>query len=285
MAFGRAGDILARFGRRGKRMNWASALRADLASQARDWAKAHHAAFYESRAKEDPTVLFEASSDRKTHGNFLASSWQAIRENPEWRQRLEKPHSQKQALPEEKRAQAKELDSCNSSDAILMNCFCYPGAGPALLGVSGGGSAPHFGFKAKLRLEEGLDSTEIDMLLGDVIVEAKLTETDFTAKPEAQVSKYASLASCFDVETLPRENGSFAGYQLIRNVIAAHEQGRRLVVLIDLRRPDLLQEWWRVHSSIRDTSLRLRCGFRTWQEVAAASPAPLRDFLHEKYGL
>lgn len=267
-------------------MNWSGSLRAELARRARAWADRHGVPYYLSLGSE-PTVLFEATEDGRCHGNFLPASWEAIRSNPEWARRLKKTHSRKRALPEEKRAGARELDSSNSSDALLMNCFCFPGAAEAILGntVSNTGP-PSFGFPAAVRLADGTtDATEIDMRLGGLIVEAKLTESDFTTRPEAHVLRYSELGTCFDVQSLPRESGSIAGYQLIRNVLAAAQLGAQLLVLIDQRRPDLLHEWWRVHASISEVSLRLRCGFRTWQGVAAASPPALREFLQEKYGL
>jgi hypothetical protein len=60
---------------------------------------------------------------------------------------------------------------------------------------------------------------------------------------------------------------------------------RRFVVLLDARRPDLLREWWVIHSAIRSSELRSRCGFVFWQEIASAAPDDLRAFLDEKYGL
>ena len=89
--------------------------------------------------------------------------------------------------------------------------------------------------------------------------------------------------------TADGDNGaasSYAGYQLIRNVLAvARNPGARFVVLLDGRRPDLLREWWGVYGAIRDADLRARCGFVLWQELAAVAPAPLREFLATKYGL
>jgi len=77
-----------------------------------------------------------------------------------------------------------ELDSVNSSDALLMNIFCHPGVvadgalSPAvarLLGVEEA-SQPCFGINPRVPLRSGrLDRTEIDMHLGDLFVEAKLT--------------------------------------------------------------------------------------------------------------
>ena len=267
-------------------MNWANALRVELARRARAWAAKQDLPSYQSLGAE-PTILFEKSPDGLLHGNFHPDSWKAIRSNPDWERRLTKPHSQRVALPEERRATAKELDSSNSSDALLMNCFCFPGVNSSVLGDSVPGlSRPVFGFPAGLRLTgDTVDATEVDMHVGGVIVEAKLTEADFTARPEAHVLRYTDLGSCFDVSSLPRKADSILSYQLIRNVLAAAQHSMHLVVLIDARRPDLLQEWWRVYASISDVSLRLRCGFRTWQQVAAETPPDLRRFLQEKYGL
>lgn len=267
-------------------MNWSGALRAELASRAREWAQDRGVSFYESLGSA-PTVLFERDASGGSHGNFHPDSWRAICANLDWKRRLDKVHSQLRALPEVRRAAAKELDSCNSSDALLMNCFCFPGTVALLLGVSAPTSAaPVFGFPAALSLVDGtLDATEIDMWFGGLVVEAKLTEADFTARPEAHVLRYKNLSSCFDLASLPRDGGTILGYQLIRNVLAADQHNAGLVVLIDGRRPDLLHEWWRVHAAIKDQTLRLRCSFRTWQEVAAVSPPALREFLRARYGL
>jgi hypothetical protein len=232
-------------------------------------------------------VLFERDASGNAHGNFHPASWKAMRANPNWAGRLEKVHSRASALPQPKRASARELDSCNSSDALLMNCFCFPRIGTSLLGIaSSTSSAPVFGIRAEVSLADGTpDATEIDMEFGGMFVEAKLTEADFTVTSEAHIRRYKKLDACFDVAFLPREEGALLGYQLIRNVLAAQQHGKGLLVLLDGRRPDLLREWWRIHSAIAHPNLRLRCGVRTWQEVAAASPPTLREFLNAKYGL
>jgi len=182
------------------------------------------------------------------------------------------------------------MDSSNRSDALLMNCFCYPGASTRILkGLdlpAEPSAQPEFGVKAKLPLADGSeDATEIDMRVGGMLFEAKLTEKDFTSRPPAHVKRYRDLASEFDLSALPSNAGDVGGYQLIRNVLAAAHHKAVLVVLLDQRRPDLLQEWWRIHLAIKDLGLRLRCGFRTWQEVASVSPSPLREFLARKYAL
>jgi aryl carrier-like protein len=123
------------------------------------------------------------------------------------------------------------------------------------------------------------------MLLGATLVEAKLTEKDFTSKPKANVSSYAALRDVFDVNLLPADEDNFQGYQLIRNVLAADQHGKRLIVLLDSRRPDLLEHWWRVHAAISAGELRKRCGVRFWQQLAAAADPQHRDLLLQKYGI
>ena len=78
----------------------------------------------------------------------------------------------------------------------------------------------------------------------------------------------------------------YVSYQLLRNVLAiARHPHRHFRVLLDSRRPDLLREWWTIFGAIRDPAVRSRCGFVLWQELAAACPAPLQEFLVRKYGL
>lgn len=170
-----------------------------------------------------------------------------------------------------------------------MNCFAYPGAAPSIanrLDLTDVSGEPEFGFRPSVGLIDGTsDATEVDMRIGGTLFEAKLTEADFTTRPERHVRRYRDLDLIFDVPALPTRGSGIAGYQLIRNVLAASQHGAALVVLLDYRRPDLLQEWWEVHAAIRDPQLRQRCHFRTWQQLAAAVPGDLRKFLRVKYGL
>ena len=100
-----------------------------------------------------------------------------------------------------------ELDTCTSSDALLMNIFCYPGLSrdcrvPALLGTDPGASLC-FGYKARVPLVDGrFDRTEVDLRLGNVLVEAKLTEGDFQSAGKAHswhiaISRRCSTGSNF----------------------------------------------------------------------------------------
>ncbi len=270
------------------RMRWSEKLRETLRHYAQKWAEQERVPYYLSLGSA-PTVLFERTPDGSLHGNFHSSSWRAMQANSKWKQRLLKPHTQRRALPEAKRGSAAELDSSNSSDALLMNCFCFPDTEQSLLrliGATPGADQPEFGFSPRVTLADGQeDSTEIDMCIGGCFVEAKLTETDFTFRPLEHVDRYRHFRECFDTEALPLRGTNIGGYQLVRNVLAAAQHGVALVVLLDARRPDLLHEWWQVHSANRDGNLRRRCRFRTWQEVANASPRALASFLRAKYAL
>jgi hypothetical protein len=103
----------------------------------------------------------------------------------------------------------RELDSSMSSDALLMNVFCTPGVAESAavqnaLGTEGD-AAPVFGWKARVPLVNGrFDRTEVDMRLGTLLVEAKLTEGDFQAREAGIVEAYRDFDAVFDRELLPR---------------------------------------------------------------------------------
>jgi restriction endonuclease-like protein len=262
----------------------------DLSRRALAYGDSIGALSYRSNGSPGVT-LFPVAADGSRHGNFLPASFAAIRAEETWADRLAKPHSRRRtALPTPHDADAGELDSCTSSDALLMNVFCLPGVMTgemaALLSVAPG-SKPSFGIPGLVQLEDGrTDATEIDMRIGDAQVEAKLTEADFTRRPVAHVERYAGLYETFDREALPRDGDEYLSYQLIRNVLAVAPHPNRIFrVLLDARRPDLLHEWWRLFSAIRDADVRLRCGFVLWQEIASVAPTPLQEFLATKYGL
>lgn len=293
---------------------YALALRLELSFRNQKYAAKHelpHALSY----GEQPVVCFEPYEGDRRHGNFLPQTYRAILDHDNWRRRLLKPHSQaRTALPRTRRWN--ELDSSNSSDALLMNVFCYPGVFRdgrlyTLLGVDGD-CIPEFGFKARVPFAASppagknggspvrrFDRTEVDMRLGALLVEAKLTETDFQAREPEVVEAYCEFAEVFDIRALPRltPSGEYSGavrrrgrdryssYQLIRNVLAAHATGCSFCVLADARRPDLIQAWYEVMRCVRNADLRVRCKVLTWQELASAVPRRLQHFLGEKYGI
>jgi hypothetical protein len=85
-------------------------------------------------------------------------------------------------------------------------------------------------------------------------------------------------------EAEPVEAG-YAGYQLIRNVLAAYAEGCSFCVIHDERRPDLREAWFEVMAAVRSAALRVRLKVMTWQELAAWLPEELQDFLDLKYGI
>jgi hypothetical protein len=263
-------------------------LRSELAERAKHYALENNLSGYESIGAM-PAYLFEPSVPPSQHGNFVEGSYRAICADRSWSTRLNKVHPQLAALPEEKRQHAKEMDSCNSSDALLMNCFCYPKAAARIISKFFPGHAVEpveFGVAGKVALMDGSqDATEIDMKIGPTIFEAKLTETDFTARPKSHVVRYKRFRDVFNPDMLRQTTDEYCGYQLIRNVLAAEQYGWRFYVICDARRPDLLREWWVVHAAIREEFLRCRCGFLLWQEIALACPSTLTRFLRFKYGL
>ena len=270
-------------------MNLSAALRHELADRARKYARREslpHCLSYGA----DPVVCFTPYEDDARHGNFLRGSYKAIRTTPAWQKRLTKVHSQaRRSLPGSDRRWM-ELDSCMSSDALLMNIFCYPrvfqdGAVSSLLGVESG-TAPSFGHKARVPLASGrFDRTEVDMRLGDLLVEAKLTESDFQSAEKRVLLAYRDFLVAFDHEQLPQTEKRYLSYQLLRNVLAAYAQQCSFCVLVDARRPDLIDAWYAVMKCVRPVELRTKLRISTWQEVADVAPPKLRVFLAGKYGI
>jgi len=77
----------------------------------------------------------------------------------------------------------------------------------------------------------------------------------------------------------------YAGYQLIRNVLAAYAEGCSFCVLHDDRRPDLREAWFKVLAAVKLAELRVRLSVLTWQELAEHLPVELQEFLDWKYGI
>jgi hypothetical protein len=102
----------------------------------------------------------------------------------------------------------RELDSSLSSDALLMNILCYPGVTRRrevcrILGLEPG-SVPEFGFMPRIPLlSEATERTEIDMKLGNMLFEAKLTEGDFQIQRAELVEGYRDLRDIFECRHLP----------------------------------------------------------------------------------
>lgn len=263
----------------------AAALRAEISArnQARAASFAHELSW-----SSVPSVLYAESAG--VHGNFLAASWARIQANPAWRRRLAKSYTASRRVPRAGDRRRFELDCAASSDALLMNIFCYPkmlhrSTLCALLGIEPG-LEPEFGVRPSIpRLHGHVDRTEIDMRLGDLLVEAKLTESDFQRAPLRLLGRYPGLEDVFDVERLPMVNGFVRSWQLVRGVLAAQASSAAFLVFCDRRRPDLIDRWFAVMNAVSSSALRTRLGLLTWQEIAATLPARLQQFLEEKYGI
>jgi hypothetical protein len=250
---------------------------------------AMHGHLHERTDGSVPGVLF-GCDERGCHGNFYVDSYRSIVAQPQWLRRLSKVHTGYRRARARANWEWKELDCAHSSDALLMNVFCYPGITslPAVVGMLGidPSEIAEFGFKPRTPLASGLyDNTEIDLKLGGLLMEAKLTESDFQVADARLVQRYRDLETVFDVSELPMREGKHCGYQLIRGVLAAYATGCAFCVLCDARRPDLVEMWYRVMRAVRDYELRCRLKLLTWQEVAEVVPAKLRDFLAVKYGI
>jgi hypothetical protein len=55
--------------------------------------------------------------------------------------------------------------------------------------------------------------------------------------------------------------------------------------LTDARRVDLIEAWHQVLRAVLPASLRCRLQLLTWQELGAALPAELQQFMLGKYGI
>ncbi len=184
---------------------YASELRRELGLRNRQWARER--AHVESYGNP-PVIVYPPENEH--HGNFFDPAYAAIAARPQWMRRFNKIHPREKSLPKADSGRRwRELDSSMSSDALLMNVFGTPGVAqsPALrraLGVEGD-EPPVFGWKAKVPLKNGrFDRTEVDMRLGSLLVEAKLTEGDFQTKAAAVVEGYRDFDEVFDRERLPR---------------------------------------------------------------------------------
>jgi hypothetical protein len=217
-----------------------------------------------------------------------------------------------------------ELDTASSSDALLMSIFCHPRVfdGERLTPQVANlfrvdvVSRPCFGVRPGVPLrrsakgKELVDRTEIDLTLGDLYCEAKLTESDFQTAPPTLVERYRDLEAVFNVPRLPQyvmeppplppsvdpddptvnlprrvSRQCVAGYQLIRNVLAAYAAEASFCLLLDARRGDLIEQWFAVLSAVHSPAFAWRLKLLTWQELATVLPHDLQNFLALKYGI
>jgi hypothetical protein len=263
-------------------------LRSELSARNLKFASSH-GYLYELTDGQVPSVIFGRDCDGR-HGNFHPSAYRRICANDRWARRLVKVHTAHKRSRLRSNWQWKELDCCNSSDALLMNIFCHPHmmdqpTARALLGIESN-AVPEFGFKPRTPLlNDKHDNTEIDMKIGELLVEAKLTESDFQSADLGLISRYRDLETVFDLSELPTRDGKHSGYQLIRGTLAAYAAECSFCVFCDSRRPDLVESWYRIMRAVRPFELRCRLKMFTWQELASVLPEDLQQFLSAKYGI
>ncbi len=109
------------------------------------------------------------------------------------------------------------------------------------------------------------------------------TAADASAAAEVSAEFQAGIVARAR-EAEPAEPG-YAGYQLIRNVLAAYAEGCSFCVIHDARRPDLREAWFEVMAAVKSFEMRVRLKVTTWQELAELLPEELREFLDCKYGI
>ncbi|MFZ1009660.1 MAG: hypothetical protein WAN65_22670 [Candidatus Sulfotelmatobacter sp.] len=200
-------------------MHTAMALRRELSVRGQQIATAT-GSVHDLTPGEMPSVIFGRDENR-LHGNFHPASYRNICANPQWARRLRKVHTASRKPSPATGRRWMELDCANSSDALLMNIFCYRPtvenrALSSMLGIASG-LAPEFGFKPGIPLRNGkTDRTEIDMKLGELMVEAKLTETDFQKAPARMIERYRDIDEVFAFRELRKSGDVVYGYQLIR---------------------------------------------------------------------
>src|ERR1017187_1277874 len=114
---------------------------------------------------------------------------------------------------------------------------------------------------------------------------------EFTQEWEPAAEDNGAAAQAFQAAIVERARelepveAGYAGYQLIRNVLAAYAEGCSFCVIHDERRPDLREAWFAVMAAVKTAEMRMRCKVLTWQELAGMAPEELQEFLDRKYGI
>ena len=70
-----------------------------------------------------------------------------------------------------------------------------------------------------------------------------------------------------------------------RDALAAKALEARFCLIVDERRPDLVEAWYQIAQAVTDTDLRTRCQSLTWQELCSGLDSTIRRFLDHKYGI
>jgi hypothetical protein len=146
--------------------------------------------------------------------NFMPETFENIEKHSNWYKRTQK---KLERVPD-----IFEMQSSKSSDALLMNIFCYPDfinwEKPRELLKIDNYNCMKFGWNPEFLYEkrkfeylqkEGKENefhpSEIDLKIGDSIFEAKLTEENFGEKEIKTIQKYDGFKSVFDEDVLEKQ--------------------------------------------------------------------------------
>jgi hypothetical protein len=209
--------------------------------------------------------------------SFHSDTFSNICKIDDFKKRLDKPHSNVAGF--------KEMQSSNSSDALLMNFFAYPRIKEwkslrDLISINQSDNI-EFGWNPIFENEKN-HKTEIDMKIGASIFEAKLIEEDFTKKELEVVLAYQNIKNIIDLDALTNNN-IVSNYQLIRNLLTADKHKCKFNLLLDETRIDLIREFYKVKSAIKNKTLSYNFNFITWQEISTCVGFELKNYITEKY--
>jgi hypothetical protein len=167
-------------------------------------------------------VVFYREDESRRHGNFHVASYECILQEPSWRRRLAKVHTSadehysaeilvvSSLIPRTARTRSFEHLLPSNDTRYTCNPVSTRGWAGCRAGLWLSSSHP---------LRSGrYDCTEIDLKLGDLLIEAKLTEHDFQAAPIRLIERYSGLDEVFDIEALEVVHGTVHSYQLIRGI-------------------------------------------------------------------
>jgi len=216
--------------------------------------------------------------------SFYQPSFAEVIKNPDWVKRINKKHTHF-------KDGTLEMQSSNSSDAILMNIFCNPSISmnDSLkkyldIKISNSQRDIVFGWNPEFENESNKKPTEIDMKIGNHIFEAKLTENSFTKKNVDVLMKYPLINEIFFFKKIEvNQNKQVKNYQLFRNIITAYKYNFKFTILIDETRLDLIKEINNVKEIIKDEDLKARINFMTWQGIVKAFDNEFKNFMKTKY--
>ncbi len=175
------------------------------------------------KIRNDPAVIF-GHDEQGRHGNFHPDSYTNICANPAWLRRLTKPHTasrrsrprkdwkwhgarlrrQLRRSSHEHLLPPRRLQRPNPRPRRRQSSRVDPATQPCF-GLTPGVPLKH-PRKGRSKLPTELtDRTEIDLQLGNLFLEAKLTESNFQTASPRLIERYRDLETVFDLDRLPRK--------------------------------------------------------------------------------